>query len=87
MTRFVGSSGMKSIGIETSRGTKTIRPNRDGTFTVNDPKLAKKLKAEGLGVVGIAPVTKESLLGGYDCKKCGFGSFFKKCSRCGELNG
>ena len=45
----------------------------------------KKLKQEGLGVAGTAPST--SMVGvGYNCKSCGFGSFFKKCSRCGAEN-
>lgn len=86
MTRFVAPKGMKELGVDTPRGTKVLKRDKDGTFHVSDPKLAKKLKQEGLGVAGVAPVT--SLEGvGYNCKKCGFGSYFKKCSRCGEING
>lgn len=86
MTRFIAPKGMKELGINTSRGTKVLKQDKDGTFHVTNPKLAKKLREEGLGVAGVAPVT--SLEGvGYNCKKCGFGSYFKQCSRCGELNG
>lgn len=86
MTRFIPPKGMKSLGVTDARGnTHTLKQNKDGTFHVSDPKLAKKLKQEGLGVAGVAPTT--SMVGiGYNCKSCGFGSFFKKCSRCGAEN-
>jgi len=87
MTRFIPPQGMRSIGIETKDGTKTIRAGKDGTFTVNNPKLAKKLKAEGLGIASTAGVIRNQSSVGFTCQKCGFGSFFKKCSKCGEING
>jgi hypothetical protein len=53
-------------------------------FNVTDPKLIKKLKAEGLTEASASGVTTAK---GFPCKACGFGSFFKKCSKCGEING
>ena len=87
MTRFIPPTGLKSIGIETKDGVKTLNAGRDGTFTVNDSKLAKQLKKEGLGIAGTAGVIANPSKAGFNCKSCGFGSFFKKCSKCGEING
>jgi hypothetical protein len=86
MTRFIPPQGLKTIGIETKNGVKTLRAGKDGTFTVNDPKLAKQLKKEGLGIAGTAGVIANPSSVGFTCNKCGFGSFFKKCSKCGEIN-
>lgn len=75
---------MREIGVNTSRGEKVLRAGKDGMFEVNNPKLAKKLRAEGLGEASTSGSYKQSV--GYTCSKCGFGSFFKKCSKCGEEN-
>lgn len=83
MTRLIPPKGLKQIGIKTKRGTKVIHAGKDGLFHVNDSKLAKQLKAEGLGVAS----TSGTIIGdGYPCTACGFGSWFKKCSRCGHEN-
>lgn len=83
MTRLIPPTGLREIGVNTKRGTKVIRAGKDGLFHVNDPKLAKQLKAEGLGVAS----TSGAILGdGFPCSNCGFGSWFKKCSRCGTEN-
>ena len=83
MTRIIPPQGLREIGIKTKRGTKVLRTGKDGLFHVNDPKLAKQLKAEGLGVAS----TSGAIIGdGFPCIACGFGSWFKKCSRCGHEN-
>lgn len=85
MTKMIGPKGMREIGVNTRRGRKVIRAGKDGLFDVGDNvKLARKLKDEGLGVASLGGVSTAS---GYPCAKCGFGSWFKKCSRCGEING
>ena len=84
MTKMIGPKGMKELSVTTKRGRKVMRAGKDGLFEVNDSKLAKKLKDEGLGVASLGGV---STAGGYPCKQCGFSSWFKKCSRCGETNG
>ena len=84
MTKFHGPQGMREISVQTSRGEKVLKAGKDGMFTVNNPKLAKQLKAEGLGVASTGGVSNAN---GFPCKACGFGSFFKKCSKCGEING
>jgi hypothetical protein len=83
MARMIPPQGMKELEIETRRGKKILRAGKDGLFNIENPKLAKKLKEEGLGEAGLNGF---STSGGYPCSSCGFGSWFKKCSRCGELN-
>lgn len=84
MAKFYGPQGMRELSVQTSRGERVLKAGKDGLFEVNNPKLAKKLKDEGLGVASTAGV---AVTDGYPCKKCGFGSFFKKCGKCGEING
>ena len=83
MARMIPPQGMKELEIDTKRGKKVIRAGKDGLFNIENPRLAKKLKEEGLGEAGLNGFTTS---GGYPCPSCGFGSWFKKCSRCGELN-
>ena len=86
MARMIGPQGMRSLSVTGADGRKKVlNASADGTFNVNNPKLIKKLKEEGLGVAGTASATT-SFKGGFNCKKCGFGSFFKKCGKCGEIN-
>lgn len=84
MTRMIAPKGMNSLSVRDSKGReRVLKKNSDGTFHINNPKLAKKLKAEGLGVAGLtSPADAE----GYTCIECGFASYFIKCSRCGHEN-
>jgi hypothetical protein len=84
MTKFIGPKGMRELAVNTPRGERVLKAGKDGMFNITDPKLAKKLKKEGLGVASASGVVNPNV--GYSCKKCGFGSFFKKCSKCGEIN-
>ena len=83
MTKFIPPQGLREIGIKTRSGTKVLRTGKDGLFQVNNPKLAKKLKEEGLGVASASGVIVGE---GFPCSQCGFGSWFRKCSRCGHEN-
>ena len=83
MGKIIGPQGMRELSVRTNRGERVLKAGKDGMFNVSDPKLIKKLKAEGLGEASLGGVTKAT---GYPCKSCGFGSFFKKCSKCGEIN-
>ena len=87
MTKFIGPKGMQSLSVTTSRGKRVLNRGKDGLFEVNDPKLKKKLKDEGLGVASASGTFERPSEIGYTCSKCGFGSFFKKCGKCGEING
>ena len=83
MARIIPPQGMKELEVKTRTGRKVIRAGKDGLFNIENPRLAKKLKEEGLGEAGLNGV---STSGGYPCTSCGFGSWFKKCSRCGQEN-
>jgi hypothetical protein len=83
MTKIIPPQGLREISVETKRGTRVLRAGKDGLFNVENPKLARKLKAEGLGEAGLNGFSTN---GGYPCTSCGFGSWFKKCSRCGHEN-
>ena len=86
MTKMFGPKGMMEIGIDTKRGRRVIKAGKDGMFDVsNNPRLAKKLKEEGLGTASLSGTAATG--NGFPCPKCGFSSWFKQCSRCGETNG
>ena len=85
MSKIIGPKGMRELSVRTERGERVLRAGKDGMFHVSDPKLIKKLKAEGLGEASASGAFAN--VTGFTCKKCGFGSFFKQCSRCGEING
>ena len=85
MARMIAPKGMNSLSVTDSKGReRVLNRDKDGTFHINNPKLVKKLKDEGLGVAGIAPANHVE---GFTCVQCGFGSYFRKCSRCGHTNG
>jgi len=84
VSKIIGPKGMRELSVTTKTGQRVLRAGKDGMFHVTDPKLIKKLKAEGLGEASASGVIDAE---GFPCKKCGFGSFFKKCSKCGEING
>lgn len=84
MAKIIGPRGMRELSIQTSKGERVLKAGKDGMFEVNNPKLLKQLKKEGLGEASASGVIAAT---GYPCKNCGFGSFFKKCSKCGEING
>jgi hypothetical protein len=84
MAKIIGPKGMRQLGVTTKNGERVLNAGKDGMFTVNDPKLIRQLKKEGLGEASASGVISAE---GYPCKACGFGSFFKKCSKCGEING
>ena len=83
MSKIMGPKGMRELSVQTQHGERVLKAGKDGMFNVTDPKLVKKLKAEGLGEASAGGVANTK---GFPCKACGFGSFFKKCSKCGEIN-
>jgi hypothetical protein len=84
MSKLIGPKGMRELSVKTKDGERVLKAGKDGMFNVSDPKLARQLKKEGLGLASTGGVAHTD---GFPCKKCGFGSFFKKCSKCGEING
>lgn len=64
-------------GVRTGREV-LYRQQADGTMHVSNPMHQKALKDLGFREAYGAPAK-----GGFRCKACGFGSWFKTCSRCG----
>jgi hypothetical protein len=83
MGKMIPPQGLKEVSVKTERGTKVYRADRSGLINVDNPKHAAQMKAEGLGVASAGGVADTE---GFPCSQCGFGSYFKKCSRCGHEN-
>lgn len=87
MTRMVPPSrGMRGVNIESPSGTRQINTNKQGIMEVNNRKTIKKLKDEGFTEASLAPYEIGDASRGFNCVQCGFGSWFKKCGRCGHDN-
>ena len=87
MTKMIPPQGLREVSVRTERGTKVYRADKSGLINVDNPKHAAQMKAEGLGTANaMGSIARPSTVG-FTCQKCGFGSFFKKCSKCGEING
>ena len=69
---------------ETVIGNTTYRPDRKGVMNVENAAHAKAMKAEGYFEAALNPYDKKDGERGFTCVECGFGSWFKKCSRCGH---
>lgn len=88
MSRLIASDGgVRGVDITTERGTYKYNPDRKGVINVENPNHARQLKAEGFFEASLmGPATNGAALG-FTCIECGFGSWFRKCSRCGHENG
>jgi uncharacterized ferredoxin-like protein len=84
MTKLVGPQGLRGVDITTSRGVRKYNQNKKGMVEVSNAKDAKALKAEGFFEASLMGPTTNSSAVGYNCNECGFGSWFKKCGRCGH---
>jgi hypothetical protein len=71
---------------ETVVGAYTYRPDKKGIYNVDSPSAERAMKAEGFFEASLmGPTTNAGM--GFTCVECGFGSWFRKCSRCGHENG
>ena len=88
MSRLIASDGgVRGVDITTERGVYKYNPDRKGVINVENPNHARQLKAEGFFEASLmGPATNGAALG-FTCIECGFGSWFRKCSRCGHENG
>jgi hypothetical protein len=86
MTKLIASDkGLRGVDVGTKNGQKVkLNPNKQGVFEVNNPKLASQLKKEGFFEASLMGPTTNNENVGYNCTQCGFGSWFRKCSRCGH---
>jgi hypothetical protein len=83
MGKMIPPQGLREVAVKTERGIKVYKADRSGLINVDNPKHAAQMKSEGLGVASAGGVADTE---GFPCSQCGFGSYFKKCSRCGHEN-
>lgn len=72
---------------ETEFNGRLYKPDRGGIYNVDSPSAARAMKAEGFFEAALNPVDSKDSTRGFTCVECGFGSWFRKCSRCGHTNG
>lgn len=71
----------------TDVGGVSYRPDRGGIYNVESASAARAMKSEGFFEATLSPYTQGDATRGFTCVECGFGSWFRKCSRCGHTNG
>jgi hypothetical protein len=72
---------------ETEVNGRVYRPDRGGIYNVDSPSAERAMKAEGFFEASLNPHSAGDAQRGFTCVECGFGSWFRKCSRCGHENG
>jgi hypothetical protein len=83
MTRLVApDKGVR----ETEIGGRLYKPDRGGIYNVENASHARAMKSEGYFEASLNPVDPKDSQRGFTCVQCGFGSWFRKCSRCGSEN-
>lgn len=87
MARLIASDGgVRGVDVRTERGVRSYNPDKKGVINVDNPRHAAQMKAEGFFEASLmGAVTNRDNLG-FTCSECGFGSWFRKCSRCGHEN-
>ena len=85
MSKLVPPSGFQTTTeINSQRGKKTYTADKGGLYEVGNKKHIKAMKDQGFTEASLNPFTPGDGERGYTCVECGFGSWFKKCSKCGH---
>jgi hypothetical protein len=84
MARLVASD--KGVR-ETEVNGRLYKPDRGGIYNVDSTSAVRAMKAEGFFEATLTPYSQGDVTKGFICVECGFGSWFRKCSRCGHENG
>ena len=71
---------------QTDVGGYRYNVNRQGVYNVENRNHVDAMKREGFIEASMMGAVTNSENIGYTCTACGFGSFFKKCGRCGVVN-
>lgn len=70
----------KQVDVRLDGGVTRRYSGRDGIYSVVDSDVAA-LKSEGFTEKSLSGTTRSG--DGFRCEACGFGSWFRTCSRCG----
>ena len=85
MARLIPRDGyVKETNIKTQSGVTRYRATKSGLYEVSDAGHIKALKDQGFTEENLSRQSPGDGQRGYTCTQCGFGSWFKKCSRCGN---
>lgn len=76
--------GNKEVVVSTEKRRVKYSANRGGVYEVDNTNHAKQMLENGFIMASLMGTKNNHL--GFVCSNCGFGSWFKKCSRCGTLN-
>jgi len=71
---------------QTDVGGYRYNVNRQGVYNVESKKHVELMKREGFIEASMMGAVTNADNIGYTCIACGFGSFFKKCGKCGNEN-
>lgn len=85
MARYFTSQGVTSVTVEGARTglTREIKADGKGFFLAESKADRKALEQSGFVQASLMGTKNR---GGFTCQQCGFGSWFRKCSRCGAEN-
>jgi hypothetical protein len=84
VARLVGRDGFVKA---TEIGNRTYHTDRKGLYLVENSSDIAAMKREGFTEASLNPYQEGDITRGFTCIECGFGSWFRKCSRCGFVNG
>jgi hypothetical protein len=85
MARLIAPQGVQGIDVRTPRGVKKYDRDKQGIINVDNPAHIRQMKSEGMFEASLMGANTDRQLG-FTCSECGFGSWFRKCSRCGHEN-
>lgn len=87
MARLIApDGGVRGVDVRTERGTYKYNPDNKGVINVENPRHAAQMKSEGFFEASLMGPASNGTNLGFTCSECGFGSWFRKCSRCGHEN-
>lgn len=80
------NDGVRGVDIETNSRKYKYDAVQKGVYVVENPRHAAQLRANGFTEASLNTFVAGDGQRGYTCSECGFGSWFVKCSRCGNEN-
>ena len=87
MARLVPRDGfVKETNIKSQSGVRRYKADKGGMYEVSNPSDIAALKNQGFVEENLARHSAGDSARGYNCSQCGFGSWFRKCSRCGHTS-
>ena len=86
MARLVPRDGfVKETNIKSQSGVRRYKADSAGMYEVSNPRDIQALKSQGFVEENLARHSAGDSARGYNCSQCGFGSWFRQCSRCGHI--